>query len=130
MGEGGGGGGRKAGGEGGSSGAGTGDAGQPGEVVRAANLAKSVAEERAMYRASQDAFFKEKDYTKAKELENKYNAMHAANEKTKLEQATKKVNINWSKVGTKPGSSVREENLNKEYAARSARNKGKGPGRF
>lgn len=100
---------------------GGGDAGQPGEVVRSSNQLlenlrsgkvsseEATALERSLYRQSRDAFFKEKNYEKSRALEQKYNAVKAANDQYKGEQAAKKP-INWSKVTTKPGgSSVRDE---------------------
>lgn len=110
-------GGRSGGGGGGST---NGDAGQPGEVYRAAQLEKDLqsgkisleaaqTKEREVYRAGMDAFFKEKDYAKADALQKQYEAMHEVTQKIKLEREAAKININWNKVTTKQGSSVRDD---------------------
>lgn len=110
-------GGRSGGGGGGST---NGDAGQPGEVVRAAQLEKDLRsgkisledaqkKEREVYRAQADAFFKEKDYAKSARLTKEYEAIQAVTSNFKIEQDAAKININWNKVGTKQGSSVRDD---------------------
>ena len=113
------------GGSGGGGGSGgdmskNGDAGQPGEVFRSAEqlmsnlqsgkltIEQSLAAERATYRASKDAYFKEKDYKKAGELEKKYKVMQEVNHKYKVEQEAKA--IDWSKgKWSAGGPSVRDD---------------------
>ena len=66
------------------------------------SLEDSIAAERATYRASKDAFFKEKNYDKADELEKKYKVMEYVNHKYQVEQAAKKVDLTkgrWSAGG-------------------------------
>ena len=66
------------------------------------SLEDSIAAERATYRASKDAFFKEKNYDKAGELEKKYKVMEYVNQKYQVEQAAKKVDLTkgrWSAGG-------------------------------
>lgn len=69
---------------------------------------ESIALERTLYRQSQDAFFKEKNYEKAGQLERQYKALHEVNEKAKLDQAVAKAGP-LRITGTKQGSSVRDE---------------------
>ncbi|MFA5376581.1 MAG: hypothetical protein WC455_12615 [Dehalococcoidia bacterium] len=92
------------------------------------SIEESVAAERATYRASSDAFFKEKNYDKAGELEKRYKVMHEVNEKFKLEQAAKNVKIDWNKVTTRNGPSVRDDDnaggrrdLTSDFAKRMAK---------
>lgn len=118
---GGGSGGSGSGGRSGGGGGGTnGDAGQPGEVVRAAQLEKDLRagkisledaqkKVREVYRAQADAFFKEKDYAKSARLTKEYEAIQAVTSNFKIEQDAAKININWNKVTTKQGSSVRDD---------------------
>lgn len=117
---GGGSGGSGSGGRSGGGGSTNGDAGQPGEVYRAAQLEKDLrsgkisleaaqTKEREVYRAGRDAFFKEKDYAKAGALQKQYEAMHEVTQKIKLERDAAKININWNKVTTKQGSSARDD---------------------
>lgn len=113
-------GGSGSGGRSGGGGAGTdGDAGQPGEVVRVAQLEKDLRsgkisledaqkKAREVYRAQADAFFKEKDYAKSARLTKEYEAIQEVTSRFEIAQAAKKP-INWNKVTTKQGSSVRDD---------------------
>jgi hypothetical protein len=72
------------------------------------SLEDSVAAERATYRASKDAYFKEKDYKKAGALEKKYEVMRDVNEKYKIEQEAKSVDLTKGRW-TAGGPSVRDD---------------------
>ena len=72
------------------------------------SLADSEAAEKATYRASHDAFWA-KDYDRAGELENKYKVMRDANAAFKVEQEAKNRKTDWSKVKTRNGPSVRDD---------------------